>query len=287
MSTRGAGAVSSIVLGERAADPSAAARSGAVARWAFLGALLESGMARSAAALVIGNELLTGKVAEANIPGLARMLFSLGVRLERVVVCRDDVAIIATEVGALRRAYDVVFTSGGVGPTHDDVTIPAVARALGVSIVRHDELARRIREHFGAGTTEGHLRMADLPVGTRLLSRAAAEWPVIVVENVFVLPGIPEIFARKLDVVREELGVDTPFLSAAIFTRCDEGAIAELLLRIEREHGVTVGSYPTIGGDHSVKITFDGIDAGALDAALDACLEGLDRALVVRVERPR
>ncbi|MFN9813758.1 MAG: competence/damage-inducible protein A [Deltaproteobacteria bacterium] len=245
-------------------------------------------MVRRAAALVIGNEILTGKVVEANLPVLARTLFELGVRFERVVVCRDELETIARELDALRSTHDVVFTSGGVGPTHDDVTIPAVARAFGVELRRDEELARRIREHFGERTTEGHLRMAEVPAGAKLLTNARVQWPVLAVGNVYVLPGVPEIFARKLDVVREHLGGGAPYVSAAIYTRCDEGVIAALLARVEIEHGVAVGSYPRFDdSDHTVKITLDGSDIDVVERALEACLSGLEPGLVVRVTHAR
>jgi molybdenum cofactor synthesis domain-containing protein len=244
-------------------------------------------MVRRAAALVVGNEILTGKVVEANVEVLARMLFESGVRLDRVVVCRDDERVIAEEVTALRAKHDLVFTSGGVGPTHDDVTVPAVARAFGVRLRRDAELERRIRDHFGERTTEGHLRMADVPEGGELLSNARVQWPVLQVANVFVLPGVPEIFHRKLEVVRERLGASAPFLSAAVYTRCDEGEIAALLERIEREHRVLVGSYPRFDdADHSVKVTFDGTDRAAVVGALDACVAAIPAADVVRIVRP-
>jgi molybdenum cofactor synthesis domain-containing protein len=245
-------------------------------------------MARRAAALVIGNEILTGKVVEANLPLLARTLFELGIRFERVVICRDELDIIARDLDALRASHDVVFTSGGVGPTHDDVTIPAVARAFGVEVRRDEDLARRIREHFGEATTEGHLRMADMPAGGVLLTNAQVHWPVLAMGNVYVLPGVPEIFARKLEVVKEHLGKSAPYVSGAIYTRCDEGAIAALLERIEHDHRVQVGSYPRFDdSDHSVKITFDGTDAEGVERAIEACLAELDPSLVVRVTHAR
>lgn len=245
-------------------------------------------MSRRAAALVVGNEILTGKVVEANVPLLARTLFELGISLERVVICRDREDTIVRELDALRASHDVVITSGGVGPTHDDVTIPAVAKAFGVPIRRDDELAQRIRDHFGARTTEGHLRMADVPTGGALLANDRVHWPVLRMENVYVLPGVPEIFARKLEVVREQLGASAPYLSAAVYTRCDEGTIAALLARLEADHHVLVGSYPRFDdSDHSVKVTFDGTDPRAIEAAVDACLSAIEPGLVVRVERAR
>lgn len=243
---------------------------------------------RRAAALVIGNEILTGKVSEANVTVLAKALFSMGIRLDRVVVCRDDLPTIASDLNALRSAHDIVFTSGGVGPTHDDVTVPAVAHAFGVPIHRDEELASRIRAHFGMHTTEGHLRMADIPQGGELLLNERTEWPVLRMGNVFVMPGVPEIFARKLEIVRGRLGGGRPFISAALFTRCDEGAIAALLERVEADHpGVLVGSYPRFdAADHTVKLTFDGTDEALVRAALLACRRAIGEADIVRHEAP-
>ncbi len=243
-------------------------------------------MVRRAAALVIGNEILTGKVVEANVELLAKSLFALGIRLDRVVVCRDDERVIAEELTSMRARYDLVFTSGGVGPTHDDVTVPAVARAFGVRLRRDPELEQRIRDHFRERTTEGHLRMADVPEGGELLTSGRVQWPVLQVANVFVMPGVPEIFRRKLEVIRERLGAGAPFVSAALYTRCDEGEIAALLAQLERDHHVLVGSYPRFDdADYSVKITFDASDPALVEAALDACVAALDPALVVRAER--
>lgn len=243
-------------------------------------------MDRTAAALVIGNELLSGKIQEGNVAFLAKALFQMGIALRRVIVCPDDEATIVSDLRALAAAHDVVFTSGGVGPTHDDITVPSVARAFDRPLVRDPELARMIREHFGDRTTEGHLRMADLPEGGELVSSEEIPWPVIRVENVYVMPGVPEIFRIKFGLVRDRLGAGSPLVSRAIYTRCDEGVIAELLERVEREHpGVLIGSYPRFRDpDHQVKLTFDGRDDALVLAALRACLSELPAELVVRAE---
>jgi molybdenum cofactor synthesis domain-containing protein len=244
-------------------------------------------MTRTAAALVIGNELLTGKVQEGNVAFLAKALFDLGIALRRVVVCADDEAAIVSELRAMAASHDVVFTSGGVGPTHDDITIPAVARAFSRPLVRDAHLERMIREHFGARTTDGHLRMSELPEGAELLASEAIPWPVVRIENVYVMPGVPEIFRLKFDLVRPRLGHGVPFVSRAIYTRCDEGEIARLLETVEREHpGVTIGSYPRYRDpEYSVKLTFDGRDLALVRRALEACLAGLPPEKIVRAER--
>ncbi len=244
-------------------------------------------MGTRAAFLVIGNEILTGKVVEENVPFLARELFALGIRLARIVVCADDELVIASDVRALREAHDVVFTSGGVGPTHDDVTIPAVARSFGRRLVRDPSLEHRIREHFGVRTTEGHLRMAEMPEGGELVASEKMSWPVLRVDNVWVLPGVPQIFRLKFELVRERLGRGEPFLTRAVYTRCDEGEIAALLADVEaRFTGVAIGSYPRLGDpEYTVKVTVDGREAAALDAAVAALVAGLPPDRVVRIER--
>lgn len=247
---------------------------------------------RRAAALVIGNEILTGKVVEGNIAFLARELFALGIRFERVIVCPDVPTQIAEDVNTLRTAYDYVFTSGGVGPTHDDVTVPSIAEAFGVGLARDEALAARIRAHFGERTTEGHLRMADMPEGATLLARDSSDWPVLKMQNVFVMPGVPEIFRRKFALVRTQLEASPSFVSGAIFAWADEGEIASTLSAIELAHeGVAVGSYPRFDdADHSVKLTFDGTSSERIVTALRACeralIGKLGEASIVRVELP-
>lgn len=243
-------------------------------------------MDRTAAALVIGNELLTGKVQEGNIAFLAKWLFQAGIALRRVIVCPDDEETIVRDLRALAAAHDVVFTSGGVGPTHDDITVPAIARAFDRPLIRDAELARMIRAHFGDRTTEGHLRMADLPEGGELVASSEIPWPVIRIENVYVMPGVPEVFRIKLGLLRDRLAGGRAFVSRAIYTRCDEGEIAALLERIERAHpGVLIGSYPRFRDpSYSVKLTFDGREDATVRAALEACLRELPPEQIVRAE---
>lgn len=240
-------------------------------------------MIRTAAALVIGNEILTGKVQEQNVAALARELFGIGVKLRRVVICPDEVEVIVSDLNALRAGHDAVFTSGGVGPTHDDVTVSAVARAFGRSVVRSPEIEKLLRRYFGERLLERHLRMADLPEGYRLERASGSLWPVVVVDNVYVLPGLPEVFRRKLPILRQRLGGDRSFVSRTVYTLCDEGEVAGLLdVLVEEHREVAIGSYPVWGNEaYRLKLTFDGADDGLVAAAEAALRAGLPPEKIV------
>src|SRR5579859_1788779 len=183
--------------------------------------------APTAAAIVIGDEILSGKVDEANVAILARALRSLGVLLRRVVVVMDDIDAIVHEVRELSRSHDWLFTSGGVGPTHDDVTVEAVARAFGVRVVSSPDMEGMLRAHYQERCTPGHLRMALIPEGASLEATADITWPTIRLGNTWLLPGIPEVFRMKLTVVASVLAREgrarAPFVSHAVYTKLDEG----------------------------------------------------------------
>ncbi len=226
----------------------------------------------TAAALVIGNELLAGKVADSNVRELARTLRDLGVDLRRVVMVQDDVERIAAEVRLMATSHDWLFTSGGVGPTHDDVTVEAVAQAFGVEVVAHPELVAILRAHFLERCTPGHLLMARVPAGAELEATPNGGWPAVRVRNTWLLPGVPEAFRSKLEAVRSRIGVKTPFVTRAVYCRLDEGALKPLLDVVVHAFGdIDVGSYPQWHHPtHSTKLTFDGRDEARVCAARDA-----------------
>ncbi len=243
-------------------------------------------MHRTAAALIIGNEILSGKIADTNTTLLARALFDLGIGLRRVLVCPDEIDTIARDLSDLRASHDLVFTSGGVGPTHDDVTIDGVAASFGRPVVRSVAVEKMIRQYHGDRTTEAHLRMANMPQGAEMIRSSDAPWPTVVIENVFVLPGVPEIFELKLADLHKRLDEGYEFHSRAVYTLCDEGEIASLLERIaEAFPGVMVGSYVKWQAeDYRTKLTFDGTDPDAIAKAADMLVHQLDANLFVRRE---
>jgi molybdenum cofactor synthesis domain-containing protein len=233
---------------------------------------MDGDRAKTAAALVIGDEILSGKVDEANVPVLARALRDLGIELRRVVVVKDEIDTIAREVKELAASHDWLFTSGGVGPTHDDVTIEAVAKAFGVTVVSSPDMEKMLRDHYRERTTDGHLRMALMPEGAALETTEAIRWPTTRIQNVWVMPGIPEVFRMKMQVVVEKIGRGRAFVSRAVYTKMDEGDLKPLLDAVVAAFpDVAVGSYPKwMDPSYKTKLTFDGRDAQRVDAARDA-----------------
>ncbi|HXG67665.1 MAG TPA: molybdopterin-binding protein [Blastocatellia bacterium] len=240
---------------------------------------------KTAAIIVIGNEILTGKSEEKNASFLIGELYRLGVALRRVVYIPDDVDDIARTVRECASGHDYVFTSGGVGPTHDDVTIRSIARAFDREVTRHPELETLIRGYFGDDVDEARLRMADTPAGAHLVYGEGLRWPVLATENVYILPGVPEYFRSKFEAIKERFRAE-PFYASAIYTREDEFDIAPRLNEVTAAHPeVEIGSYPEFANpEYRVKVTLESKRAEAVAAARDSLLKLLDSARVVRVE---
>jgi molybdenum cofactor synthesis domain-containing protein len=238
----------------------------------------------TAAILIIGDEILSGKVEEENARYAVRELRALGVAVRRIEVLPDVASEIATAVRSLSERFDHVFTSGGVGPTHDDVTLPAVAAAFGMSIERRPELEAIIRHTMGREMHERDLRMADIPAGARLIYGEPADpvrWPVVAVDNVYILPGVPVIFRRKFETLRPLLNAG-PIYGRFVLSREGEGAIAAALDAVVAQFpDVAIGSYPQVESvTHKVKITFDGRDLGTVERAVGDLCDRLGAAIV-------
>jgi molybdenum cofactor synthesis domain-containing protein len=241
---------------------------------------------RTAAALVIGNELLSGKVLDANVHALAGTLRGLGIRLSRVVMLPDEIRILAEEVRRLSEGFDVVFTSGGVGPTHDDVTVQAIASAFGVEVVLDPTLSELLRGVYGERLTDAHLLMARVPLGATLRGSAEVQWPTPVMNNVWILPGIPDLFKLKLLTVRAWLRGPTSFVTRALFLRMEEPLLKPLLDAVVARHPrVEIGSYPKwFDPTYRTQITFDAETIDLAQAALDDLRNLLTPSDVVRAE---
>ena len=234
----------------------------------------ERAIIHTAAALLIGNELLSGKVEDRNLAPLATTLRALGIRLERALIVGDDRAAVARDVRALSTSHDVVFTSGGVGPTHDDVTLEGVADGFGVGIEIHPHLAGLVQAHYGTACTPDHLLMARVPIGAELRASSEVQWPTVVMRNVWVMPGVPELFRMKLLIVREHLVGPSSIVSRALFTQMEETDLKPLLDRAVALHPrIEIGSYPKwFDASYKTKVTFDGVVESQVEAAVQELL---------------
>jgi molybdenum cofactor synthesis domain-containing protein len=251
----------------------------------------------TAAILLIGDELLSGKVRDENATYLIGRLRALGVEVKRVVMIPDDRDLIAEEVQTLSLRFDHLFTSGGVGPTHDDITLEAIAHSFNVGLYEDPQLATIIKERFGDRLTDAHLRMARIPIGSTLLWKPKSPWPVYSYANVYILPGIPQIFKAKFELICEQFRSGT-FSLRALYLNADEGLIASTLALVERDFGVSIGSYPRIdrGAPYRIRVTVESREALDVNHAVDALLNALelilsntstyDRSWLVEVDDP-
>jgi molybdenum cofactor synthesis domain-containing protein len=235
-----------------------------------------------AALLIIGDEILSGRTQDKNVAQIASWLNVQGIRLSEVRVVADDTAAIVAAVNALREANDYLFTTGGIGPTHDDITVDAVAEALGVGVVIHPD-ARAILERYYAtrgGLNEARLRMARVPDGAELIPNKMSGAPGIRIGNVFLMAGVPSITAGMLDALTGTLEGGLPVLSETIGSWAQESEVADLLRETERAHeGCAIGSYPFFReGRVGANFVVRSVDAAILEAACEALTIGL-RAL--------
>lgn len=227
-------------------------------------------MPTTAAAIIIGDEILSGKFTDENGPFIIRRCRELGIDLRHISVVPDVLDDIAFAVARWSARVDHVFTTGGVGPTHDDLTMPAVALAFGVPIVRNAELERTIREKFEGRLNDDVFRMADVPEGAELWDEGSLFFPQVVVRNVIIFPGVPRLFHKKFDGIADRLAQGGAIRhSRRLVTEEQETDIAGRLRDIAARHpDVSIGSYPQF--DHkpwTVTVTIDSTDAAAVLAA--------------------
>jgi molybdenum cofactor synthesis domain-containing protein len=241
-------------------------------------------MSKTAAIILIGNEILSGKVTDLNAAYLCRELRTLGVDVRKISVIADDVGLIAQEVAEFAKRYEFVFTSGGVGPTHDDVTIEGVAKGLGVRVVEHPTLVSRLEQLYRRPLNDARLKMAQVPDGAELLADELL-FPVIAVNNLYIFPGVPEIFREKFDAIKERFR-DQPFHLVNVYVRIGEGTLATYLNELlSRYPNLLLGSYPDFSNpDYKVKVTLESKDRDYLNQALKEFVESLPQDGLVRVE---
>lgn len=240
---------------------------------------------KTAAIIVIGNEILSGKVVDTNAAFLAQELHSLGVALRRILTIPDELDAIAEAIRAYQPAFEVVFTSGGVGPTHDDVTMAGIALGLGRRVIRHPFLEEKIREFSGDRINAARLKMAEVPDGAELMFEGSLNFPTVKVENIYILPGIPELFREKFLAMKSRFAVD-PYFVRVIYIRAMESTIARFLNEtLETFPLLQLGSYPKLSDpDYRVRVTLESKDKEYVERAFAHLMARLPEEMVVRTE---
>jgi molybdenum cofactor synthesis domain-containing protein len=245
------------------------------------------GAMTTAAAIIIGDEILGAKFEDRNGPWLIPWLRGRGLELRQLAYLPDDPQLIAATVASFAARYDWVFTSGGVGPTHDDVTFAAVAEGMGRPLTRHPELVRVLEERWLHPVTDAALRMTDVPAGAALWWEGEIAYPVVVVENVVVLPGLPRLFRAKLEAVAHRFEGELP-QQRCLCSSAHESAFADALAVIAgRYPALRIGSYPRTEPDQAwrVQLVLEGRDPEGL-AACEAELRALLGDSLVACEEP-
>ncbi|MGH7852716.1 MAG: competence/damage-inducible protein A [Candidatus Binatia bacterium] len=242
-------------------------------------------MAKTAGIVIIGNEVLSGKTQDINSHFFCTELRRLGVEVRKISTIQDEVELIGKEVATFTRRYDYVFTSGGVGPTHDDVTIEGIAHGFGLKVVRHPDIERRMRQRFGDQVNEARLRMANVPDGAKLLATEALFAPIINIHNVYIFPGIPSILQERFHAIKETFR-DAPYYLKNVYVRYGEGVIAEMLNDLlVKFPELMLGSYPVLDlPDYKVKVTLESKDNSYLDSALRIFVASLPQDAVHRID---
>jgi len=202
----------------------------------------------TAALVVIGDEILSGRTQDKNVAQVALWLNQHGIRLAEVRIVPDEIGRIAETVNALRVAHDYLFTTGGIGPTHDDITVDAMAEAFGVPVVIHPHGRKILEDYYRdrpGGLTEARLRMARVPEGAELIPNPSSGAPGVKMGNVYILAGVPYIAASMLEALTGKLEGGKPIVSVTVGARAPESDVADLLRETEAANpGVAIGSYP-------------------------------------------
>ena len=223
-----------------------------------------------AAVIVIGNEILTGRTEDKNISFLAQRLDALGIQLAQVRIVPDIESDIVEAVNSLRKRYEYVFTTGGIGPTHDDITAISIARAFGRVMERNSEALRRLRKHYKADDlNDARSRMADMPRDVTLIDNPVSAAPGFIIENVYVMAGVPDIMNAMFDSIADTLKGGKPLKTKTIKTTLREGQIAVPLGKLQdRYNNVAIGSYPYFkDGQVGVSLVLRSADDMALQRA--------------------
>ena len=240
---------------------------------------------RTAGIIIIGDEILSGKVRDSNSFYLASELRNLGVSLKRILVIPDDTEIIGIEAVEFSKHYDYVFTSGGVGPTHDDVTMEGIAKGFAARLIKDSQLEGYFRSKYGDQLNDALLKMADVPEGAEIIDPGNMSFPLVLYKNIFIFPGIPEYLRNKFSLIKERFR-SSSFHLRRLFLDADESDIAAILNTVVAEcREVSIGSYPILGNpEYKIIVTVESKSEDALSNAMELLLKRIPGDVVLRVE---
>ncbi|MEZ5826422.1 MAG: molybdopterin-binding protein [Geminicoccaceae bacterium] len=231
----------------------------------------------TACLIIIGNEILSGRTVDANLPHIAKRLNEKGIRLAEARVVPDIEAEIVDAVNVCRGKHDYVLTTGGIGPTHDDITSACVAKAFGLPFGRNPEAARLLEDFYGDKVNPARMRMADMPEGATLIDNPVSTAPGFMVENVIVMAGVPKIMQAMLENVLPLMQGGLPMISRTVVVYKAESEMAPAMAELERIfEGVEVGSYPFFKiGRYGTSVVMRSADAALVDGAAAHLVEQL------------
>ncbi len=238
----------------------------------------------NAGIIIVGNEILSGKVTDKNSPYLCRELRILGVEVKEIITIPDTPEVIGKTVMEFSRRFNWVFTSGGIGPTLDDLTVASIANAFGANLYESPKIMEAIYSYRGENMTDAHRRMAMIPEGSELIEYKKGRPPQLQFHNIFIFPGIPEFLKMRFSGIRERFRT-TPIVMKQIFLKADEGDIAASLDETQGAFPeIQLGSYPKISGsDYNVKLTLECRDEEYLQKACDFLCELLRDESILRI----
>ena len=247
----------------------------------------------TAAVLLIGDEVLSGRTKDANLSHIANVLGEIGINVAEARIVQDIAPRIIDAVNALRSQYDYVFTTGGIGPTHDDITADCIAAAFGVEIGPNAEARRRLEAHYAQSDVEfneARQRMTRIPHGASLIDNPVSAAPGFYIENVFVMAGIPKIMQAMLDGVLANLKGGEKMRTVTVTGNVPEGTIADRMESLQKAHsGVSIGLYPYyVAGSAGVSVVARSTDQSLLDKLekeIGTHIEAVGGALVERPEK--
>ena len=248
--------------------------------------IMASNHGKNAAIIIIGNEILSGKVTDKNSGYLTGQLRALGVNVQRIVVVPDDVPAIAQEIAFCKKQFDLIFTSGGVGPTHDDVTMEGIAAGVGRPLVHHPLLDQILKKIYAGGLNAALMKLADVPDGLELLYSDHLRIPVLHFGEIYIFPGIPELLVRKFEAIKERFR-DAPFHLKKIFLVKEEDEIAEHLnITLRQFPHLLLGSYPILNHpDYKVILTLESKELSYVEGAAKMLLSLLPDDSVLKIEQ--